>query len=289
LDQPYFEILAPAVWRMPVLFSSPHSGRLMPASFLAQSRLTEQQLRQSEDCFVDELFLGCLDSGAPLLRCMASRAYLDLNREPYELDARMFIESLPGYVNSASPRVAAGFGTVPRCVGEGQEIYRQKLPLSEAFSRIENLYRPYHRVLNDLLNQSQQRTGLVMLVDCHSMPSQSCNGKPIADIVLGDRFGTSCSPELVGAVESHLRAHGLHVTRNKPYAGAFITSAYGAPQQGRHALQIEINRSLYMDERTLEKTAGFSRLRDLLSGLIDELALIFQSSAHLYGRRLAAE
>jgi N-formylglutamate amidohydrolase len=284
-----FEILAPAKWHLPAVFNSPHSGRLMPAPFLHASVLTENQLRQSEDCFVDDLFVGCTNHGAPLLRALVSRAVIDLNREPYELDARMFNESLPGFMNTGSPRVAAGFGTVPRLVGDGLEIYRGKRPLSEALTRIDTLYRPYHRALNGLLAEAQNNAGFVLLVDCHSMPSLISTHKRAADIVLGDRFGTSCSPALVDAIESYFTAQGLHVARNKPYAGAFITATYGAPQQGRHALQIEVNRALYMDEARLEPAAGYPHLKQVLSGFAGQLKTMFEGCFSAFSQRWAAE
>jgi N-formylglutamate amidohydrolase len=289
LRQPFFEILAPALWQVPAVFNSPHSGSYMPPEFLKTTVLSERELRQSEDCYVDELFSGCLDHGAPLLRALVSRAYLDFNREPFELDGRMFAESLPGFMNPGSPRVAAGFGTVPRYVGDGLEIYRSKLPLAEALARIENAYRPYHRALNALMNEARERAGLVLLLDCHSMPCQSMNGRSAADIVLGDRFGSSCSPDLISAIETYFVGKGLHVVRNRPYAGAFITSTYGAPQQGHHAIQIELNRALYMKERTLEKTPGFGDLKNLLSGFASHLSLILQEFSAQEEVKLAAE
>ena len=289
LREPFFEILAPAVWRAPAVFNSPHSGTLMPRELLAETALSERELRQSEDCYIDELFSGCLDHGAPMLRALVSRAYLDVNREPFELDARMFAESLPGFMNSTSSRALAGFGTVPRCVGDGHEIYRNKLALAEALTRVDVFYRPYHRALNRLLNEARDSTGMVLLIDCHSMPSPGSSGKPVPDVVLGDRFGTSCNPEFVSAIEQFFAGQGLHVVRNRPYAGAFITSTYGAPQQNRHALQIEINRALYMNERTLERTTSFAGLKKLMTQLAGYIAVILQESLGAEMRKLAAE
>ncbi len=269
LVDPLFEILAPERWHLPVVFNSPHSGQFMPQGLLKHTRLSGTALRQSEDCYVDELFSGCVDHGAPMLRALASRAYLDLNREPYELDARMFAESLPGYMNPGSPRVAAGFGTIPRLVGDSSEIYRAHLPLGEAHERIDTFYKPYHRALSGLLNESQAATGFVLLLDCHSMPSsaakQTAPHVKSADIVLGDRFGSACAGELSESVESFFVDQGLHVIRNKPYAGGFITESYGAPHQNRHAVQIEVNRALYMDERNFRRSPGFVGLQAMLS------------------------
>lgn len=267
-----FEILSPAEWTAPAVFNSPHSGRDFPDAFLRQSRLSRLTLRKSEDCYVDELFLSCVSHGAPMLRARVPRSYVDLNREPYELDPRMFSGDLPGYANTGSPRVAGGLGTIPRIVSEGEEIYRGRIDFDEARKRIEQVYLPYHRTLTALTNAVLAKVGEVLLVDCHSMPaSASAHVSPQlqggADVVLGDRFGASCAEDISGFVEDELRRHGLRVLRNKPYAGGFITQNHGAPHRGQHALQIEINRSLYMNEATFEKTAGFHEMRAILDKL----------------------
>lgn len=270
------EIIAPAEWTAPMVFNSPHSGHVLPEDFLGQVRLDSRSLRLSQDCFVDELFGGCLAAGAPMLRALLSRSYIDLNREPYELDQRMFSEPLPGHVNIASPRVACGLGTLPRIVAEGQEIYHGRLTVEAAMARIERVYRPYHRALAALLNEAHQATGHVLLVDCHSMPSsavsdiQSSRERRI-DVVLGDRFGASCDPEITAIAEHCLSQAGLNVVRNRPYAGGFFTENHGRPRLGRHALQIEINRCLYMDEGRQTKSAGFAAIKAVL----DQLSLAF--------------
>lgn len=287
-----FEIRAPRAWTSPAIFNSPHSGRAYTAEFLRQSRLSPQALRRSEDCYIDELFAGCLDHGAPLLLAHVPRSYIDLNREPYELDPRMFAGELPGYVNSASPRVAGGLGTIPRVVTEGEDIYRARLPAAEALSRIDRIYRPYHRTLSALVAEVFAKNGSVLLVDCHSMPSSASSHisparVPPVDIVLGDRFGASCSEAVTGYLEELLRARGLGVLRNKPYAGGFITHSHGAPRSGRHALQIEINRALYIDETTLEKSQDFEPLRQALTAVTGDL---LGALASLIGpQQLAAE
>lgn len=265
-----FEILAPERWTAPAVFNSPHSGRQYHPDFLRQTRLSPAALRKSEDCYIDELFAGCLDHGAPMLRAHAPRSYVDLNREPYELDPRMFAGNLPGYVNTTSPRVAGGLGTIPRVVAEGEDIYRGKLTFAEAMARIEAIYLPYHRALTALVDEVARQHRPVLLVDCHSMPSSATlhlSPPGSVDIVLGDRFGSSCGEEITALVEEQVRATGLRVLRNKPYAGGFITQNYGAPLKGRHALQIEVNRALYLNEDTLEKTRGFAALRDALAGV----------------------
>ena len=269
-----FEVQAPAQWHVPAVFNSPHSGCHVPQAFLAQTRLTPAQLRQSEDYLVDELFGACVDCGAPMLRALATRAWLDLNREPYELDQRMFSETLPGFMNIGSSRVAAGFGTIPRFVGDGVEIYRKRLTMAEAHHRIETFYKPYHRLLSGLLNECHQACGFVLLIDCHSMPQAEGATKPTQpDVVLGDRFGAACGREITAAVEEFFAAKGLHVARNRPYAGGFITEAHGAPHHHRHALQIEVNRGLYMDERQQCRSAGYGSLKKVL----DEFAAAIET------------
>ena len=287
-----FDILVPAVWSAPVVFNSPHSGRWYGEEFLRRSRLSPTALRKSEDCYVDELFIGCLAHGAPMLRAHAPRSYVDLNREPYELDPRMFQGDLPGYVNTTSPRVAGGLGTIPRIVAEGEEIYRGRLGLAEALSRIERIYLPYHRTLAALVDEVQKNNGAMLLVDCHSMPSSALAHIAPApfgaiDVVLGDRFGVSCDEAVTCLAEKHLVAHGLRVMRNKPYAGGFITHTHGAPAHGRHALQIEINRALYLNETTLEKTQGFLPLQRALTSVI--AGLLAEVERQFSPRRLAAE
>jgi N-formylglutamate amidohydrolase len=272
-----FEILAPAQWTAPMVFNSPHSGQVLPDDLVISSTLLPHQLRASEDSHVDALFSGCLEAGAPLMRALVSRAYVDLNREPYELDARMFREKLPSYANTTSPRVASGLGTIPRTVGDGTQIYDEQLNLAEAFQRIETIYRPYHRTLGALLDEALEATGMSLLVDCHSMPSSAVAHLrqprlPAIDIVLGDRFGSACAPELADIAERHLLQEGLTVSRNRPYSGGFFTEHHGRPHQGRHALQVEINRSIYMDETTRLPNNNFSVLQNSLAKLSLKLA-----------------
>lgn len=272
-----FEIVAPARWTAPMVYNSPHSGSELPPHFLQQSTLSPQQLRASEDSHVDELFAGCIEAGAPLMRSLVSRAYLDLNREPFELDGRMFSDRLPGYVNISSPRVASGLGTIPRTVGEGVLIYRDMLPFAEALNRIEAVYRPYHRALGALIDEAYNATGTVLLVDCHSMPSSAVTHmrgpqSQSIDAVLGDRFGSACDAAISEIVETALVAAGLKISRNKPYSGGFFTENHGRPRYQRHALQIEINRALYMDESSHEKNAGFDTLKSVLTGISHQLA-----------------
>lgn len=263
--EPGFKIDAPRVQTSPVVFNSPHSGSVYDSAFQTSSRLDLHSLRRSEDCFVDELFATASSLGAPLMKARFPRAWLDVNREPFELDPNMFHDPLPAHVNTGSARVAGGLGTIPRIVSEGENIYQDTLSWSDADRRIHKYYIPYHEALRDLMTTTFKKFKTAILVDCHSMPSivgLSGSGRP--DVVLGDRHGTSCSSWIVRQLEEQLRAHGLKVSRNRPYAGGFITQKYGRPREDFHAVQIEINRGLYMNETTLKKTRGFSRLQTLM-------------------------
>ena len=288
-DPAPFEVLDPAYLSSALVFNSPHSGAIYPLSFLRQSRLDKARLRRSEDNVVDRLFEGVVEHGAPLLRAHFPRSFVDVNREPYELDPRMFEGKLPGFVNTRSVRVAGGLGTVPRIVGDNQEIYAGRLPVDEALARIARYHRPYHAALRALLDRTQARFGFSILLDCHSMPSISVarDPNPRADFVLGDRYGTSCNALIIDLFEAEARKLGYVVIRNKPYAGGFITEHYGQPAGNRHALQIEINRALYIDEVTLEPTAGFLPLKTDLVTIA--CALMDIDHADLEGQRQAAE
>jgi N-formylglutamate deformylase len=287
--EPPFEILEPAETQGPVVFNSPHSGSVYPRAFLSAARLDHEQLRRSEDSFVDELFTGVVRRGFPLMRAHFPRCYVDVNREPYELDPRMFDGRLPSFANTRSMRVAGGLGTVARVVGDAQEIYPQRIPVDDALRRIEGLYKPYHRALRRLVTRVHRDFGTAILVDCHSMPSLagSRDERPRADIVLGDRYGTSCVAGVTDLVETTLHDLGYSVSRNKPYAGGFITEHYGNPPAGLHAIQLEINRALYMDERQFQPIASFGRLAIDLEALADRLALIPPEELRPY--RAAAE
>jgi N-formylglutamate amidohydrolase len=272
-----FEILAPPQWSVPMVFNSPHSGTHIPDELAKATSLPDAKLHSSEDSYVDELFSGCVDVGAPLMRAMFSRSFLDLNREPYEFDARMFQGKLPAYVNCSSPRVASGLGTIPRTVGDGILIYDAPLQLEDALNRVETYYRPYHRALGQLLEEAYMATGMALLVDCHSMPSSAVShfkgvAGPIPDVVLGERFGSSCAPDIASRIHHTLEQAGLIVLRNKPYSGGFFTENHGRPRHARHAIQIELNRELYMNETTREKKPGFQALQNLLTSMAHALA-----------------
>jgi N-formylglutamate deformylase len=272
-----------------VIFNSPHSGNVYPHAFLTTARLDVAALRRSEDSFVDELILGALKRGYPVMRAHFPRCFVDVNREPYELDPRMFDGRLPSFANTRSMRVAGGLGTVARVVGDAQEIYAQRIPVEDAIRRIESLYKPYHRALRRLFTRVHRDFGAAVLIDCHSMPSTAGtkDERPRADVVLGDRYGTSCVAVVAETIEATLRAQGYVVSRNKPYAGGFITEHYGNPAVGLHAIQLELNRALYMDERTFERSASFAALAANLETLAQRLADIPVQELRPY--RAAAE
>lgn len=272
-DKPAFETIRPRRLTAPIVFNSAHSGRDYPERFLQMTRLDHLSIRQSEDAYVDELFARAPHLGTPLLRAHFPRAYLDVNREPWELDPQMFDEPLSDRFNTTSPRVAAGLGTLARLVAENKPIYRERLTLDDARMRIEGIYLPYHATLQKLLSDSLAAFGVAVLIDCHSMPRIARSGDRLGpDVVLGDRYGTTCAAGLIDLCEMVFAGAGLRVARNRPYAGGFIARTYGRPQHGIHAVQVEISRHLYMNEVTLEKNDGFNAIRQLVERLT--LALI---------------
>lgn len=287
-EPPACEIRLPREQTVPFVYNSPHSGRFYPPEFLAATSLDKHEIRRSEDLLVDQLFAPVTRLGAPLMSAVYPRAYLDVNREPYELDPKMFAGRLPSYANVRSLRVAGGLGTIPRVVSDAANIYKQPLPVEEGLSRIEKIYRPYHDTLRRLLAQTHVAFGLAILIDCHSMPSNVRGGpnRVRPDIVLGDRFGASCMPELTDCAAAALQRLGYTVCRNKPYAGGFITEHYGRPARNLHALQLEVNRGLYMDEYRLEPHQGLARLSEdigtlarALIGLVDDMAQVSRVAA----------
>jgi len=285
LFSPAFEVLAPEAITTPLVFNSPHSGCTYPAAFIASSRLDAHRLRLSEDCFVDRIFNHTPQLGAPFLMAHFPRAYVDVNRQPYELDPAMFSDRLPSFVNTRSLRVAGGLGTIARIVSENEEIYRHRLTFSEAEERIATLYYPYHTRLEQLLKASQTKFGASLLVDCHSMPSSrpllsttertgNLASQTRPDFVLGDRFGRTCPCHVTDFLEQKLTEMGYTVVRNKPYAGGFITQKYGIGHNNQHAIQIEINRALYLDENRLELHQGFEELQSNLISVMEKLAAL---------------
>jgi len=280
-----FRLERPVRQAVPFLFASPHSGRSYPASLLNRTKLDATTLRRSEDAFVDELFAGAVNLGAPLLCAQFPRAFLDVNRGIAELDAAMFDAPLKVPVDAPSPRVAAGLGVIPRIVRDGAEIYRGKLDRAEADARLSMLYRPYHRALTALLEETRARFGVAVLIDCHSMPS----ALSVPDVVLGDRYGASAAPALTARAEEAFIREGFSVARNTPYAGGYTTVQYGRVASGSHALQIEINRALYLDEERIAKKASFDSVRTRLTRVMEQLVRIPLSQLGMPGLPEAAE
>ncbi|NVK17515.1 MAG: N-formylglutamate amidohydrolase [Methylocystaceae bacterium] len=272
-------ILRPKTQKSPVIYASPHSGNHYPKDFVKNALLDPITLRRSEDAFVHEVYESCIDYGSPMLRANFPRAYVDANREPYELDPAMFQDRLPPYVNTDSQRALAGLGTIAKVVTNGAHIYKEKLQFSAVRDRIETLYHPYHAALRQLIEETRGQFGACLLIDCHSMPSI---GGPIepdednnrTDIILGDRFGTSCAEWITDFAQEILQDQGFVVRRNQPYAGGYTTYHYGMPDQRVHTLQIELNRVLYMDEETITRLPELETIKKKFSVLIEKLSTI---------------
>jgi N-formylglutamate deformylase len=265
--EPPLIVRRPVRQTVPIVYASPHSGAFYPPEFIAAARLDPITLRRSEDSFVDELFADAPAHGAPLLAATFPRAFCDANREPWELDPMMFEGELPSWVNTTSPRVGAGLGTIARVVASGEAIYRAKLHFTEAERRIRLCWQPYHDMLSALITGTRAVFGACLLVDCHSMPAYGTGGRGTGtDFVLGDAHGTACAPRITRFVEQTLTSLGYAVRRNEPYSGGYVTRHYGRPREGVHALQIEIARSLYMDENRIERLPRFVAVqRDLMA------------------------
>jgi len=262
-----FKIVRPNEITTPIVVSSPHSGNYYPISFQKVSAVNIAELKISEDCFIDELFESSISIGAPMIKANYARSYIDLNREPYELDQEMFIEQLPGYINTESLRVASGLGTIAKLSGNQKQIYNHKINLSDALDRIHNIYKPYHKSLGILINEAIKLFGFCILLDCHSMPTIGATKKKHPNeqnklVVLGDLNGVSCSDLLTEKVESIFNQLGYMTKRNNPYAGGFTTEHYGNPIDGVHALQIELNKGMYLNEVTHTKTNSFLKVKD---------------------------
>jgi len=269
-----FRLDMPESWTTSVVFASPHSGRDYPESFLRSSVLDEQAIRTSEDAFVDLLFAEAPRLGAPLLAANAPRAYIDLNRSADELDPAL-IEDVRRVTHN--PRISSGLGVVPRVVANGRSIYSEKLSRLEAEDRLNSYWHPYHDRLQTLLDESHARFGEAILIDCHSMPHEAIDTivhsrGPRPDIVLGDRFGASAGPEVIEQVEAAFGSVGLIVTRNAPFAGAFTAQHYGRPSREQHVVQVEIDRALYMNEKTIEPNANYEAFRAVISEVVAQLA-----------------
>ncbi|MEM8579543.1 MAG: N-formylglutamate amidohydrolase [Pseudomonadota bacterium] len=278
-----FHVTYPDRVTSPVVVASPHSGRDYPWSFQRRSVLDAHTIRSSEDAFVDLLFDAAPQFGAPFIKAGAPRAFVDLNRSCDELDPAV-IEGVSRHGHN--PRIASGLGVIPRVVAGGRSIYRGKIPLAEAQHRIETYWRPYHTALQGLLDAAHRLHGQAVLIDCHSMPHEAMDGVARGGmsrphVVLGDRFGAAASGDVVDRVEAAFAAAGFVVTRNAPFAGAYITQAYGRPSRGQHAVQVEIDRSLYMDEARITPRPDFEEVRARLRGVLADIAQIGQGRVPL--------
>ena len=285
-EAPCLRIHRPPRQTLPVVVASPHSGRNYPDDLIARSVLSPLRLRSSEDSFVDEIFAGTPECGAPLLQALFPRVYVDVNREPFELDQAMFADPLPAYVTTRNARIAAGLGTIARVVSNAEPIYSDQLTFAEAKERIQTYYTPYHQALAALILETQELFGYCILLDCHSMPSGAVNnrsGKTVrvrpADAVLGDCHGTACSSLVTNEAEQLLVSMGYAVQRNNPYAGGFVTRHYGRPSEGIHALQIELNRSIYMDEKRIQRLPTITKLSTDMTNLVRSVGRIGNPSA----------
>ncbi len=269
-----YQLILPEERKSSLIFASPHSGCHYAPEFLSQTVLDRQAIRSSEDAFVDQLFAAAPRFGAPLLAAVAPRAYLDLNRSSEELDPAL-IAGITRSMNN--PRISSGLGVVPRVVANGRNIYSGKISLREAERRIDGIWHPYHEKLTQLLEESCNMFGQAVLIDCHSMPHEAieaCNkdgDRP--DVVLGDRFGAAAGAELMAVVESAFSRAGLRVARNSPFAGAFTAQHYGRPSRGQHVIQVEIDRSLYMDEQAIRPNRNFAEFRALITQVIAEITM----------------
>jgi N-formylglutamate amidohydrolase len=259
-----------------VIFSSPHSGRDYTADFLKTTLLDARMIRSSEDAYVDELFATAPACGAPLISARVPRAYLDLNRAPDELDPAL----IEGIARSPhNPRVSSGLGVIPRVVANGRHIYRGKLPLAEAEARISQVWHPYHAALRRLVDESHAQFGEAILIDCHSMPHEAIEAharpsQPRPDVVLGDRFGAAAGRDVMESIEAAFASAGLRVVRNSPFAGAYITQAYGRPSRRQHVVQVEVDRALYLNEATIELKPDFAAFQAVIAGVVAEIASI---------------
>jgi len=274
-----YRLVRPDVQRTSVVFASPHSGRNYDDHFLNNAVLDAHTLRSSEDAFVDMLFDTAPDVGAPFLTAVAPRAWVDLNRASEELDPAL-IEGVRR--TSHNPRVSSGLGVIPRVVSNGRAIYSGKMPLSEAQARLERVWHPYHDKLTQLLEDTGRLFGEAILIDCHSMPHEAvANHTPrhrkTPDVVLGDRYGASADPRITAEIEHLFTCEGLTVARNTPFAGAYVAQQYGRPSRGQHVIQIEIDRSLYMDESTIQPNDDFAATKDMMARVVAGIAGLCES------------
>jgi N-formylglutamate amidohydrolase len=257
----------------PVVFDSPHSGNIYPGDF--DHCIDRLHLRRTEDAFIDELFSDAPGEGATLLCALFPRSYVDPNRSPDDIDPAMLDGEWP-YSASPGEKAKLGIGLIPSRE-PGGVVYDRLLGVQEACHRLDTYYWPYHRELEQALDRAQQLCGAFWHVNCHSMPAISTSispegpGVPRPDFCLGTRDGTTCDGEFVEFVESYLADLGYTVTINDPYKGVELVRRYSDPTRGRHSLQIEINRGLYMDEAAIAKHHGFAALKKNIGRLVEAI------------------
>jgi N-formylglutamate deformylase len=285
LPEKSYKLKDPVVLQSGIVIASPHSGRNYRSSVKEQSILDPITLRSSEDAFVDELMDFAPDLGIPIICSEIPRAFVDLNRARDELDSAIIEGIRP---NGQNPRVISGLGVIPRVVANGKEIYSGKLSKEAAFERLEKFWDPYHSKLSELLDRAYRQFGYSILIDAHSMPHEAIlnasTGFHTSQLVLGDRYGASCSPDIVNNLTMLISKNGLHASRNIPFSGAYIVQKYGRPELNRHAIQLEIDRSMYMDERKIQKLEKFFKLKNKLLNILRDF-----SETHTSVSSIAAE
>jgi N-formylglutamate amidohydrolase len=268
---PPFRRLGAARPATPVVLSVPHAGRDYSDALLSAARLPRPKLETLEDRLVDRLVWRAVAAGATAFIADVPRAEIDLNRDEREVDPAMVVPRPRPSALADSPRTRGGLGLVPARIAGAGPIWRQRLAADELARRIEGVHRPYHAALDDALQAARERFGIAILLDCHSMPPRRGEADE-APVVLGDRYGASIAPDLAAAAEEAVRRLGYRVGRNSPYAGGHITACHGRPDQGVHALQIEIDRSLYLGRDLKQPGPGFDRVAHLIAAVAAALA-----------------
>ena len=275
LETKPYRLIEPEALLSGIVIASPHSGRNYLSSVKEQSILDPVTLRSSEDAFVDELMDFAPALGIPLICSEIPRAFVDLNRARDELDPAIIEGIKP---NRQNPRVVSGLGVIPRVVANGKEIYSGKLSKEAAIERLENFWDPYHSKLAELLDRARQQFGYSILIDTHSMPHEAIlnasSSFRTSQIVLGDRYGATCAPEIINDLIKLISKNGLRASRNIPFSGAYIVQKYGSPGLNRHAIQLEIDRSIYMDERKIQKLEKFHKLKNKLQNIMRDFSQI---------------
>ena len=268
---PAVEVLRPLRGTAPVIIASPHSGRTYPQRFLQQAALSIDLLRRSEDAYMDELYASAPAAGLTLVLATFPRVYVDPNRSADELDPVLTGDRADPLTPIRSPRAHAGLGVVPRLGADGLSIHSGILDRPEITRRIADCHTPYHAALEAEVARTVDRHGFAIVIDAHSMPSISAPG---VDAVIGDRHGVSCAPGITDAIESALHAQGLRTRRNAPYAGGYTTERYGQPDHARHAVQIELNRALYLDEARVTRSGTFDTLKARIDAFLTSIVAI---------------